>query len=134
MKTRLLVIVLLACAGMALPSHLTSKTAISIASAQVPGGWTKASVKDEGVISAAQYAIKAEQKAMKEAGNAKKLSLIKIQEAQSQVVQGVNYKLTLHVKIGEAERTAQAVVWVRQWLKEDERFQLTSWKLQEAVK
>ncbi|MFM2095471.1 MAG: hypothetical protein RIS70_2595 [Planctomycetota bacterium] len=134
MKIRLVAIVLLACTGITAPSHLTSTTATTIARAQVPGGWTKASVKDEGVLSAAQYAIKAEQKVMKEAGNAKKLSLVKIQEAQSQVVQGVNYKLTLHVTIGEAERTAQAVVWVRQWLKEDERFQLTSWKLQEAAK
>ena len=120
--------------GMIAVPFFSTVTATKIAVAQVPGGWTKASVKDEGVISAAQYAIKAEQKVMQEAGNKKKLSLVKIQEAQSQVVQGINYKLTLHVKIGEAEHTAQAVVWVRQWLKEDERFQLTSWKVQEAGK
>lgn len=103
-----------------------------IATAQVPGGWTKVSVKDEGVVLAAQYAIKAQQKVMKESGDLKKLTLVRIQEAQSQVVQGVNYKLSLHVKVGDAERTTHAVVWVRSWLQEDERYNLTSWMLEKG--
>jgi hypothetical protein len=47
-------------------------------------------------------------------------------DAQRQL--GVSYSLTLHVTVNGKDQTANAVVWVRAWLKGDDKFKLTSWK------
>jgi hypothetical protein len=107
---------------------LAAVAALPLAKAQVPGGWSEASVKDNGVVDAAQFAVKAQQQAMKAAGKGEKLTLVKILSAQQQVVQGVNYKLTLRIRAGDSVKTAEAEVWARVWLKGDEPYKLTSWK------
>jgi hypothetical protein len=101
---------------------------LSNATAQRPGGWSKVDAKDKGVVSAAQFAVKAQEQALKEAGKEEKLALTKIQNAEQQVVQGMNYKLTLQVKVGDSVKTAQAEVWARVWLKPEEQYKLSSWK------
>ena len=93
---------------------LSMLLAISMAhpiAAQMPGGWSKASVKDQQVIQAAKFALNAQQKAIKDAGGTEKLTLLKIVAAQQQVVAGMNYQLTLKVKHGDKVRTAEARVW-----------------------
>lgn len=88
----------------------------------VVGGCEKASVTDSGVVAAADFATKAESKAMQPPG---KLQLLKILEAEQQVVAGMNYRLVLRVKQDGKERTAEAVVWWQAW--RPAPYQLTSW-------
>ena len=96
---------------------------------QLAGGWAKASVKEKPVLDAAQFAVKAQQEELKKTGKEVKLVLEKIVSAEQQVVQGMNYKLTLQVKIGDKAQTAEAKVWARVWLKPEEQYQLTGWKI-----
>jgi len=84
-----------------------------------PGGWSDAAVDDKGVVEAADFAVKAEQKVLEK----DKLSLVKIVSARHQVVAGMNYSIEMTVKHNDAEKTATAVVW-RQVNKE---YKLTSW-------
>ena len=102
--------------------------ALEPAWAQMPGGVSKASVKDEGVVQAAKFAVKAQQQAMKGEHKDEKLTLVKVLSAQQQVVQGMKYILTLQVKVGQTVKTAEAEVWVRLWLKDPEQYKLESWK------
>ncbi len=95
----------------------------------VPGGKSDASVKDPDVIEAANFACTAEQDALKAQGHAQAITLVEITAAKSQVVAGVSYDLTLRVKVDGQDQTAEAVVWVRAWLKGDDKIKLTSWKL-----
>jgi hypothetical protein len=104
---------------------------VSVAVAQKAGGWTKASVKEQPVIDAADFAITAQQQLLKKAGKQEKLALQKIVAAEQQVVAGMNYKLTLQVKLGDQLQSVEANVWTRAWLKPKDRNQLTSWKLEE---
>jgi len=99
-----------------------------LAQAQVPGGWSKASVKDQGVVDAAKFAIKAQQAALAKGGSNDKLELTEITAAQQQVVQGMNYRLSLKVKLGNDTKNAEATVWARVWLKGDDQYKLTDWK------
>ena len=94
----------------------------------LPGGKSDVSVKDPGVIEAANFACTAEQDALKAQGQTQAITLVEITTAQSQVVAGVSYSLTLHVKVDGQDQTAEAVVWVRAWLKGDDKIKLTSWK------
>lgn len=80
------------------------------------GGFGDVAVDDAGVVAAAKAAIDAKSKD-------EPVTLIKILGAQRQVVAGMNYKLQLRVKSGDAEKDAQAVVWA----KLDRSHQLTSW-------
>jgi hypothetical protein len=102
---------------------------LSSARAQVPGGWSEASVKDKGVVQATQFAVKAQQQAMQAGGKKdEKITLVKILSARHQVVAGSNYSLKLQVRVGDTTKQAEATVWVRLWLKDAERFKLTSWR------
>lgn len=96
--------------------------------AQIVGGWTKVAVTDPGVVDSARMAVKLRQEAIKTAGSDETIVLLKVVQAEQQVVQGMNYNLTLQVKTGETVTKAQVRVWVRLWLKPHERYQLTSWK------
>jgi len=107
--------------------------ALPVAQAQVAGGWSDVSTKDQGAIQAAQFAVDAQRQAMKAAAKDAKITLVNIVSARSQVVAGTNYKLTLQVKVGEALKTAEATVWARLWLKRDEQYQLTSWKFADEM-
>lgn len=94
-----------------------------------PGGKIDVSVKDPGVIEAANFACAAEQDALKAQGQPQAITLVGISAAQSQVVEGVSYSLTLHVKVDGQDQTAEAQVWERPWLKGDDKIKLTSWKI-----
>ncbi len=86
------------------------------------GGYARASVRNKEVVAAAAFAIKAQEKA---GGKTTKPELVKILRAESQVVAGTNYRLTLKVKLSGKERTAEAIVY--RPLKKGEPDQLTSW-------
>ncbi len=95
------------------------------------GGKSPVSVKEPGVIEAANFACTAEQAALKAKGESKVIKLQEITSAESQVVQGLSYTLTLKVSVDGKDQVAEAVVWVRAWLKGDDKTQLTSWKFVE---
>lgn len=106
----------------------TAAAAVSPAVAQVPGGWSQVSVRDKGVVDAAQFAVRARQRAMDAAGEGGKIGLSEIVHAEQQVVQGMNYRLTLRVRAGDTMKTAEATIWARVWLEGDERYKLTAWR------
>ena len=91
-----------------------------------PGAPRATSVDDKDVVKAAQFAIEAQQKAMTDAGQTGKLTLVKIVSVKKQVVAGMNFLLTLQVKVGDEARTAEAKIWWQAWRKLP--YQLTSWK------
>ena len=96
---------------------------------QVPGGWSKQAVDDKAVVAAAEFALKAEAEALKKDGKIEKVVLVQVLAAETQVVQGLNYRLTLQVRLGEGDvKKIEAVVWERLWLKPEEQRLLTSWK------
>ncbi|MGC4002009.1 MAG: cystatin domain-containing protein [Pirellulales bacterium] len=82
-----------------------------------PGGYSDVDVKDAEVVKATEFAVK-------ERNKTQKTILVSIAAAQRQVVAGMNYKLTLKVKVDDKERTVEAVVWN----KLDNTAELTSWK------
>jgi hypothetical protein len=94
----------------------------------MPGGYAAASVTDKEVVAAADFAIKAQQKAMQKKGDEAlpKLDLVTILEAAQQVVAGMNYRLTLKVKLEGKEKTAEVIVWWQAWRKPNP-YELTSW-------
>ncbi len=96
-----------------------------------PGAPQGTSVDDKDVVKAAQFAVAAQQKAMKDAGQSDKLTLVKIVSARKQVVAGMNFMLTLQVKVGDEARTAEAKVWWQAWRKVP--YQLTYWKNTEGT-
>lgn len=89
----------------------------------ISGGYTTAAVISNDVIRAASFAIKAQEKASEKTS---KLELVKILQAESQVVAGVNYRLKLQVRLNGSEKTAEAIVWWQAWRKPDP-YQLRSW-------
>ena len=101
-----------------------AKTAVLL-----PGGKIDITAKDPGVVEAANFACTAEQDALKAQGKPQTITLVEIAAAQSQVVEGVSYSLTLHVKVDGEDRTAEAVVWVPPGLKGADKMKLTSWKV-----
>ena len=100
----------------------------SVAKEPVVGGWSPVAVSDKNVVAAAAFAVKAEEKAIRKKAGEKpaSLELIAIREAEQQVVAGMNYRLTLTVKLNGQEKTAEAVVWWQGWRQPDP-YQLTSW-------
>lgn len=100
-----------------------------VAGAAVSGGWSNASVKDPAVVAAATFAVTARQAEGEKAGGKEKIALEEIVAAEQQVVAGMNYRLTLRVKVGDDVRRAVAKVWSRPWLEDEaERNQLTEWR------
>jgi hypothetical protein len=92
------------------------------------GGFARAAVTNKEVAAAAEFAIEARQKAMQEqSGQPASLELVKILEAEEQVVAGVNYRLKLKVQENGRERQAEVVVWWQAWRKPDP-YRLTSWR------
>ena len=95
----------------------------------MPGGKTPAVLSNPEVITAANFAIKEEQQRMRSNPSAARatLSLVSILSAQQQVVAGMNYNLTLLVKMDGQERQAEATVWWQSWRQPDP-YQLTAWE------
>jgi hypothetical protein len=83
-------------------------------------------VTDDQVMSAARFAVDAQQRALSADGKNAALELVSVVAAEQQVVSGVNYRLELRVRHNGAEKTAAAVVWWQAWRKPDP-YQLTSW-------
>jgi hypothetical protein len=106
----------------------------SLAQHDTPGGYTTASVTNNEVVAAANFAIKAQQSTMKEKKDLDppNLELVKILQAEQQVVAGANYRLKLKVKLNGKTTTAEAIVWWQAWRKPDP-YQLTSWTWQESA-
>jgi hypothetical protein len=89
-----------------------------------PGGSADAPVTDKEVVAAAKFAIEARQKILAGQGSKDTLTLVKIVAAQKQVVAGMNYHLTLQVKVGEKKSTVKATVYERPW---EKHIELTNW-------
>ncbi len=89
--------------------------------AQLVGGFGPVATTDEQALAAAKFAVTAHDA---------KLVFHSLEKAESQVVAGLNYRLTLKVTERGAARRADAVVW----RKLDGKSELTSWKwLSEGV-
>ena len=89
------------------------------------GGWADASITDEWVTKAAEFAVKGEQEVMRmtESQKTVTLKLVKIISAKQQVVAGMNYDLKLEVNMDGKTKTARTILW-RQL---SGKFKLTSW-------
>lgn len=72
----------------------------------LPGGYTAASVSDASVQRAAKTAVAARAKKTH-----RKLRLVKVDSAATQVVAGTNYQLELRVRRGGAVQCATATVY-----------------------
>ncbi len=88
------------------------------------GGWSVAAVGDESVVAAARFAVAEQNKRVGEHEDG--LELVKILEAEQQVVAGMNYRLRLLVKQSGRRKTAEAVVWWQSW-REPNPYELVSW-------
>lgn len=100
----------------------------SHAGEQIAGGWTLAAVTKPEVVAAANFAVAEQAKLIqKELKKATKLSLVAIMSAEEQVVSGMNYHLTLKVKLNGKRKKAEATVWWQAWNKETP-YKLTAWK------
>jgi len=100
----------------------------SYAEVQISGGNSPAAVTKPEVVAAANFAVTEQAKAIqKELKTATKLSLVSIVSAEEQVVSGMNYHLTLKVKLNGKVKKAEATVWWQAWNKEAP-YKLTSWK------
>ena len=90
----------------------------------MPGGYAEASVKEKDVAAAAAFAVKAQEKTLqKKDAPPVKLALVKILSAQTQVVAGLNFRLKLSVRMHDAPKEAEAVVY----RKLSGEYELTSW-------
>ncbi len=118
----------LACAGTFLLSSIMMGLTTGCQKTK-PGGYAPAAVTQQEVLAAATFAIQAQEKAMRAKGETAhaKLELIKVVQAQQQVVAGMNYRLTLKVKVDGSEREAEAVVWWQAW-RTEAPYELTSWR------
>lgn len=72
----------------------------------MPGGYSKVSKTDAEITAAAKFAVKALKKTQ---GGAVKL--ISIEQAEQQVVAGMNYKLCLRIKTKGKTQTVTTVVY-----------------------
>ena len=87
--------------------------------AQMPGGFSAVSERDAQALAAAKFAVSAHDA---------KLQFKAIEKVERQVVAGLNYRLTLKVADGGADRLAEAVVWQ----KLSGQHELTAWKWLDA--
>jgi len=92
----------------------------------IPGGYSKAGVKEDEVVKAAKFAIK--EQAKKDKGGPYKLE--QIVSAQRQVVAGINYKLELKVQQKGKSQLVNAVIWK----KLDGKHELTEWNVKGGEK
>ena len=101
---------------------------LGMAQPPAPGGYAEASITDQQVVAAANFAVKAQGKVIREekAEKPPTLELLTIEKAEQQVVAGMNYRLKLKVKLDGKERSAEAIVWWQAWRK-PEPYTLTGW-------
>ncbi|HEX8915896.1 MAG TPA: cystatin domain-containing protein [Humisphaera sp.] len=125
-KATLLAVTMLA--GLTALAQPRTAVAIPAAAPAVPGGQNEAAADDPAVVAAANFAVEAQQKALAAEGRKETLTLVKVVSARKQVVAGMNYFLTLRVKLGDQERTATATVYERAW---EKKITLTKWAFEE---
>ncbi len=91
--------------------------------AQMVGGYKAAPVDDAGVVAAAEFAVMDHSEK-----NEVSLEIVSIQKAERQVVQGMNYRLCVEVKVVEEgnDETQFVLVGVYQDLKRN--YKLTKWE------
>src|SRR5215204_3504310 len=96
-----------------------SASAVSAQDAPVAGGYSERPAKDPGVAAAAAFAVR-------ERGRqtGRRVTLLSIRRAETQVVAGLNYRLLLNVKEGRETRNVTAVVYQNL----SRRLSLTSWE------
>ncbi|MBS1810413.1 MAG: hypothetical protein JST84_19775 [Acidobacteria bacterium] len=87
--------------------------------AQQLGGYSEASVENQDIVKAAKIAVAVESKKSR-----KRLTLLSVLHAQSQVVAGVNYKICLRVKVRGRTKTSEAIVYRNL----QQAYSLTSWE------
>lgn len=88
--------------------------------APLAGGFSEAS-PDKEIKAAADFAVAAQAASQKAA-----IELVSITATETQVVAGMNYKLTLEVLVDGKKTTVEALVWWQSWRQPDP-YQLTSW-------
>ena len=84
----------------------------------IPGGWSSVAVDDARVKLAARQAVAAQASI-----DGTELALVAIEDAQRQVVAGINYQLKLLVTKGDQRQRANATVWG----KLNGSYELTAW-------
>lgn len=91
------------------------------------GGYSVVAVSNAGVVAAAEFAIAAKERAMQAEVASASLALVSIENAEQQVVAGLNYRLKLKVMVNGGKREAEAIIWWQSW-NEEEPYKLTSWE------
>jgi len=93
------------------------------------GGYFKVSVANKDVLAAAKFAITAHSKvrSSESTNETHKLELLKVLQAEQQVVAGTNHRLTLRVNDNGSPVTVKVIVWEQSWRKPNP-YQLTSWR------
>ena len=91
--------------------------------AQMTGGYKAASVDDDAVVAAADFAVSDHSEK-----NEVSLLVVSILKAERQTVQGANYRMCIEVKVADEgnDETQNVLVVVYQDLKRN--YKLTSWK------
>ena len=74
----------------------------------MPGGWGAASADSEGAQAAARFAVSAQA-----AASGESLTLAEVRRAETQVVAGTNYSLSLRVTRNGRPASATAKVWAK---------------------
>ena len=105
----------LASAGLTLSPSLH---AADLAAAPIAGGWSSASLQDDNVKKAAQFALTAQEHQSRAS-----FKLLAIKHARQQVVAGTNYSMNLMIQAEGKRRLVIAEVWA----KLDGTLQLTRW-------
>jgi hypothetical protein len=75
------------------------------------GGYSKIAIGEEGVKEVAIYAIQKQKTAIKATGKSDAISLVKIVEAERQMVAGFNYHLKMKVKTDKITTVVNIVVY-----------------------
>lgn len=87
---------------------------------QIVGNYRKIMKTDTGLITAAKFAVKQEKRKKEN----RRLSLVSIERAESQVVAGRNYKMCIKVINNGKIENVNALVY----LNAQNKYSLTSWK------
>ncbi len=95
---------------------------------QRSGAYGPASTTSKEVVQAAEFAVAAQEKAIRTAtgDSSARLRLVRIDAAEQQVVAGMNYRLRLTVALNDRQKAAQAEVWWQAWRTPDP-YRLTGW-------
>ncbi|MBV9958161.1 MAG: hypothetical protein JO360_07060 [Acidobacteria bacterium] len=115
--------------GLALIALLVVSGAVSVSIAQqrppIVGGYKKIATDDADVVAAAEFAVKEQARRV-----GSSVRLLSVEAAESQVVQGMNYRLCLQVEIKDEDNnvlvTQGASVIVYRDLRKN--YSLTSWE------